>query len=257
MSRRRCRTATPTACGGGSHPGNRASCGCPRPRSAQSGLLRLKSRELYDLPPFLSLPLDQIFEFFRRSTDHYRAQFAKFAFNLGVAEDAVYLLIELANDLHWYFTLRADSIPATRFVAGQRLADCREIWQCWCAFACCNCERSQISSFDIRYRTRCGVKHHLNLVPHESGERRRNATKRNMGHLHASHHLEQLARNVLRRAKARRRHVELSWIGFGEGDKLGNCFCGKCWIDLHHQRCADQTNDGCNIPDEIEFERRK
>jgi hypothetical protein len=120
------------------------------------GLRRLKSRELYDLPPFLSVRRDQIFEFFRRSTDHYRAQFAKFAFNLGVAEDAVYLLIELANDLNWYFTLRADSIPTTRFVAGQRLTDCREIWQCWCALACCNCERSQISSFDIRYR--CGIR---------------------------------------------------------------------------------------------------
>ena len=35
------------------------------------GLLGLKSCELYDLPPFFSLCLDQIFEFSGRPTNHF------------------------------------------------------------------------------------------------------------------------------------------------------------------------------------------
>ena len=56
------------------------------------------------------------------------------------------------------------------------------------------------------------------------------------------------------RADARRTKIELSGIGLGVSDELGNCLGGKRRIDHNDEGTADNAGDGCNVPDEIEIE---
>ena len=66
---------------------------------------------------------------------------------------------------------------------------------------------------------------------------------RHVRHLHAGHHLEQLAGQMDRGAVAGRRHVDLAGIGLGVGDELGDGLRRHVGIDLHHVRHADDAAD--------------
>jgi len=52
-------------------------------------------------------------------------------------------------------------------------------------------------------------------------------------HADAGHHLEQLARDVLRGAVTPGRHVDLARVRLGVGDKFGDRFHGNRRIDRH------------------------
>src|SRR5215467_10110426 len=50
------------------------------------------------------------------------------------------------------------------------------------------------------------------------------------------------------------RHADPARIGLGVGDEFRNRFDRNRWIDLHHERDADEACDRRNIVDEIEVE---
>ena len=95
---------------------------------------------------------------------------------------------------------------------------------------------------------------HLHLPAEQIGQRRRRAAIGHVDHVDAGHHLEQLAGDMLRRAVAGRRHVDLAGIGFGIGDELGNRLGRNRWIDLHDDGHADDARDRRDVADEIEIE---
>jgi hypothetical protein len=59
---------------------------------------------------------------------------------------------------------------------------------------------------------------------------------------------------VLRSPVARRRHVDLSWIGSGVRDELGDGSGRKRWIDLHDEPVAHEARDRRDVTKEIEVE---
>jgi hypothetical protein len=68
------------------------------------------------------------------------------------------------------------------------------------------------------------------------------------------HHLEQLARDMLRGAVAGRAIIELAWIGLGIGNELGNRLGWHRGVDLHDNRLARDTGDRRDVADEIVIE---
>ena len=75
-----------------------------------------------------------------------------------------------------------------------------------------------------------------------------------MDHVDAGHHLEQFAGHMRPAANAARCHAELSRIGLGVGDELGNRLCGKRW--MHHQNIGypHDARDRCGVAEKIETE---
>src|SRR5262249_9222392 len=60
--------------------------------------------------------------------------------------------------------------------------------------------------------------------------------------------------DVLRRAVAGRRHVDLAWVGLGIGDELGDCLGRNRWMHHHDIRYPRDAADRCDVSHEIEAE---
>ena len=99
-------------------------------------------------------------------------------------------------------------------------------------------ERAHLARLDLRQRRRQVVEHQLHLPAKEILQGRSAALVRDVGHLHAGHHLEELAGQVDRRSVARRCEVELAGICLRIGDELGHRVRGHRRIDDQHVRNA-------------------
>src|SRR2546423_253622 len=75
-----------------------------------------------------------------------------------------------------------------------------------------------------------------------------------MDQVDASHHLEQFSRYMERVSSPRRCKVDLSWIGPGIGDEIGNGRRRKGGGDLHDIRDANEASYGRDVMNEIEIE---
>ena len=98
------------------------------------------------------------------------------------------------------------------------------------------------------------AEHNLELPADQIGKRERLAAVRDVDHVDAGHHLEQLAGDMERTPGAARRHVDLARIGLGIGDKLGNRVHRNRWIDFHDKRNGGNARHRRDVADEIEIE---
>ena len=96
------------------------------------------------------------------------------------------------------------------------------------------------------------AEHDLELPADQIGKRERLAAVRDVDHVDAGHHLEQLAGDMERTPGAARRHVDLARIGLGIGDELRDRLGGKRWIDQHDKGPAHDAGDRRDVPNEIE-----
>ena len=106
----------------------------------------------------------------------------------------------------------------------------------------------------MRDHRRHVVEDDLHLSAQHIGERRRCAAIGNVLHFHAGHRHEQFAREMHRRAVARRGHVHLAGIGLGVGDELRNGFCRNVRAHRHDVRRARDASDGHDIANEVEVQ---
>jgi hypothetical protein len=91
------------------------------------------------------------------------------------------------------------------------------------------------------------------LSAKQSGDRGRRTAIRYIDHVDSSHHLEQLADDMGRTPVAVRRHVDLTRIGLGIGNELGNCLGRNGWM---HRRNIRHASNACNrrdVANEIEI----
>jgi len=76
-----------------------------------------------------------------------------------------------------------------------------------------------------------------------SGRRERLAAVRNVDHVDAGHHLEQLPGDMERAPIAARRHVDLARIGLGVADEFRDRLGWNRWIDHHDIKGAANARD--------------
>jgi hypothetical protein len=115
-------------------------------------------------------------------------------------------------------------------------------------------ECAQPAGTDVLDRRRHRDEQHLNLAADDIGQRRRAAAVRYMHHPHSGHQLEQLAREMIGRAGAARRHVDAVGIGLGIGDELGDRRGRDRRVDHHHIGDAGDAADRRDVADEHEIE---
>src|SRR5262249_57752133 len=113
---------------------------------------------------------------------------------------------------------------------------------------------AQLAGPDIFDRRRWGLEHELNLPAKEVSERRRRPAIRYVQHVDASHHLEQLAGDVLGSSVAGRSHIDLAWVGPCVGNKVGEGLGWNRGIDLNNKRHPTDARYRGDIPQEVEFE---
>jgi hypothetical protein len=75
-----------------------------------------------------------------------------------------------------------------------------------------------------------------------------------VSHVDAGHHLEQLARYVVRASGAGRRHVDLARIGLGVGNELGNRIGRNRWMNHHNAGSSHEARNRSDVADKIEIQ---
>jgi hypothetical protein len=70
-----------------------------------------------------------------------------------------------------------------------------------------------------------------------------------MDHVNTRHHLEQLTRHVERASGAARSHADLSRVGPGVSDELGNRVGWHRWIDHHDYGVLADARNRRDVPD--------
>ncbi len=75
-----------------------------------------------------------------------------------------------------------------------------------------------------------------------------------MNHVDAGHHFEQLAADMGRGSVAARCHVDLSRIGLGVSNELGQRFCWNRGMNFDDVGYAHQACDRRDVAKEIEIE---
>src|SRR5262249_24573429 len=91
------------------------------------------------------------------------------------------------------------------------------------------------------------VENDLHLTADQVSKCLRTASIRHVQEVHAGHHLEQLAVDVLHAADTCRCHRDFSRVGLCVGDQLGNCLDRKVRINDDDGRTA--TEDACHWRD--------
>src|SRR5207248_800957 len=99
----------------------------------------------------------------------------------------------------------------------------------------------QFASPDVLYGCWHSAEHYLHPASEQISECRRFAAIRNVDHVDAGHHLEQLARQMACRSVATRAHVDLARILFGISNKLGNCLRRDRWVYRHNEGNRDDA----------------
>src|SRR5262249_42636085 len=98
------------------------------------------------------------------------------------------------------------------------------------------------------------AENYLHLATEQVSRCRSPAPIRNVSQVHAGHHLEDFTKDVLRRAVAGRRHINLTRIGLGIGDELRN---GPGWdrrMNDSRMRGPHDGDDGRVVGDKIKSE---
>jgi hypothetical protein len=116
----------------------------------------------------------------------------------------------------------ADAIPSACLVARHKFAHGRNVRQRLRASCGGYRERPQLPGSDLLDRRWHGAEHHLHLPGDQVGNCRSGAAIWYVNHIDAGHCFEQLAGQVVRRSNAARPHVQLTGIGLGIGNKLGD-----------------------------------
>ena len=155
---------------------------------------RLDIRSLDDLAPLLRLVRDEFFEVRRRTTGHNRPLLCKPRLHVGRRERCVNFLVELRDDFLGSFLRRTEANPVTRLIARHKITYGRDIWQFLETRCTAHRQRPQLVSFDILHDCRHRREEDVHLAAEQIGSRRPAAPIRDMRHLYAGHHLEQLTR---------------------------------------------------------------
>src|SRR5262249_50036023 len=98
------------------------------------------------------------------------------------------------------------------------------------------------------------VKGGLALSAEQIDKRGARAAIRHVHEGDTGHHLKQFTSNMVSGTDAGRRHVDLTWIGLGVGNELGNRLDRYRGVHLHGKRLAGNAPDRRNVADEIEIE---
>src|SRR5262245_27459765 len=96
---------------------------------ARSNLLGLDVRRPDHFAPLLGFVSDELAEVRRRTSQQCTAEVDQPCLKFRIVETSVDLFVELADDLGGRGLRCADAEPGARLVAGQDLADRRNIWQ--------------------------------------------------------------------------------------------------------------------------------
>jgi hypothetical protein len=107
----------------------------------------------------------------------------------------------------------------------------------------------------MRERLRQGVERRLHLAADEVGDHRCAAAIRHVDGVDTGGELEQLAREVARRADAERGHADLAGIGPGIGDELADRAHRQRRIHHEHQRELDKARHRHDVAQEVEGQR--
>src|SRR5262245_26265527 len=175
------------------------------------------------------------------------------AFILGSARAALTSVLSLST-ISAGVAFCADAEPDTRLVAGQDLADRRNIWQFLQACETGDRKCYECAGFDVVFRCRGGDEHNLHLSADEVGHGSRNAAIRDVNQVDTGHHLKQFTKDMRGTSDSARCHVDLARIGFRIGNELGQGLGWNRRVHDHDGWKSDDRSDRRDVANEIETE---
>src|SRR5580704_13979748 len=185
-------------------------------------LLWLDPRKLDHLSPLCDLVIDEFAELSRRDRHRLSAHEGKARRHTGIGEDGVDLFVELFDDVARGIPGGTDPVPNVGFIAGHKLGNSGNIWQCIRTGRAGHGQSAHLPIFDVFDALSYRTEHDLHLSGQQIGHI--GASIRNVYQLDVGHGIKEFAHDVSRSACARGGHAQHAWIGFGVGYELGKGF---------------------------------
>src|SRR5262249_23584803 len=220
----------------------------------RAGSLRLDVRRPDYLAPLLGFVSDEFAKVGGREHEWRAPLVDKSRLDLGVGEAGVYLLVELVDDFGGGGPRGAEAAHRTRLLARHQNGPTPEVGQCLGAGRGGSCKGRDFAGLDVRDRRGHGAEYPLPLFADQAGQRGRYAAITHVNHVASRQDLEKFAGYMGHASGAARRKVDLTWIGLGIGDELGNGLGWKGWIYVHDKGLAANASDRRDVADEIEIE---
>ena len=213
----------------------------------------LRARVAHDLGPLRNLARDVGGEFLRRAAGDLGAEAFEPRAQLRVAQGGVDVAVEPLDDRRRRGAGHDDAVPGDRLEAGHPgFGDGGQLRQAPRALRGRDGQRAQPSRLHVGQDGSRRGEHQLALAGDDIGERGLCALVGHVHHVDAGHRLEELAREMRRRAGAARCVVEPPGVRLCVRDQFRHCRRRHRWMHDEDVRLDGDQGDRREILDRIE-----